>query len=284
MNARTTKPAPEAPDNLKLWDALGKTDPKHTKSFSRAGGFKGTALKPIWIVKRLTELFGPVGEGWGMGEPTFTTATTNDGEMLVYCTVKCWHTDPHNAFFGVGGDKVVAKRSSGFFADDEAFKKAFTDAVGNAFKFLGVGADIHMGQFDDSKYVAAMTREFGEAANANAAARGGDQGHSQKEGTVSPDAPKPREKLGGPHTSRSALQTAVRGFVHEMNGCGDADELSAFLHTKDNLALLEQIQRDMPQWWNGGPDMPEEFVPLYRQIEIKEYEMAQQVAALVHAG
>lgn len=156
--------------NTRIWDALGKTDPKHTKGFSRAGGFKGTALKPIWIVKRLTEQFGPVGEGWGMEEPTFTLVHGQDGEVLVYCHVRCWHTSPGQFFYGVGGDKVVTKRSSGqLFHDDEAFKKAFTDAVNNAFKFVGVGADIHMGQFDDSKYVDQVAAEFRAEAQVSAA-------------------------------------------------------------------------------------------------------------------
>lgn len=97
------------------------------------------------------------------------------------------------------------------------------------------------------------------------------------------DAPPPRTKLDGPYTSATALRTAIKGFVHEMQGVGDADELSAFLHSKDSLALIEQVKRDMPQWWHGGPDMPAEFVPLHRQIEIKEYEMAQQIADLARA-
>ena len=146
-------------ENTKIWVAVCKTDPQHTKPFSRAGGFKGTAIKPIWTVKRLTEQFGPVGMGWGMGEPSFTVVPSGE-EILVYCTVTCWHTERANTFVGVGGDKVTAKRSSGPFNDDEAFKKAFTDAVGNAFKFVGFGADVHIGQFEDSKYVQDVTEEF----------------------------------------------------------------------------------------------------------------------------
>ena len=52
---------------------------------------------------------------------------------------------------------------TGPFNDDEAFKKAFTDAVMNAFKFIGVAADVHMGLFDDSKYVAEQKAEFGQS-------------------------------------------------------------------------------------------------------------------------
>lgn len=147
--------------NTALWDKLGKTDPKHTKDFKRSGGFSGTALKPMWVWKMLTEEFGPFGVGWGCNEPKFQVVPT-DKEILVYCTVSGWHGSQDNLLWGVGGDKVAVARSSGVFTDDEAFKKAFTDALMNAFKFVGVGADIHMGLFDDSKYVASLKREFAE--------------------------------------------------------------------------------------------------------------------------
>ena len=64
--------------------------------------------------------------------------------------------------FGVGGDKVVVKQSSGLRGDDEAFKKAFTDGVTNALKMIGVGADVHMGLFDDDKYVNHLQEEFSD--------------------------------------------------------------------------------------------------------------------------
>lgn len=147
--------------NLAIWNALEKTDPNHTKGFNRAGGFKGTAIKPIWIIKRLTEQFGPCGVGWGTGEPVFQVVPC-EGEILVFCTVTVWHGSRENVLCGVGGDKVQAKRKDGHFCDDEAFKKAFTDAVNNAFKFIGVGADVHMGLFDDDKYVSQARADFAE--------------------------------------------------------------------------------------------------------------------------
>jgi hypothetical protein len=135
-----------------LWDRLGKTDPKHTKSFQRSGGFKGTAIKPMFSYRRMTEEFGPCGVGWGVNEPSFQVVSAGD-EILVYCTVSVWHTSRDNVTFGVGGDKVCGKNRNGTFTDDEAFKKAFTDGVTNALKLIGVGADVHMGLFDDQKYV-----------------------------------------------------------------------------------------------------------------------------------
>lgn len=240
-------------DNLTIWNNLSKTDPKHTKQFQRAGGFKGTAIKPIWLVQRLTEQFGPVGIGWGMEKPEFELVPAGN-ELLVFCTLQCWHTTKDNTFFGVGGDKAIAVFKSGPKADDEAFKKAFTDALGNAFKFTGSGADVHMGQFDDSKYVQEMAREFAEPANDK------------------PKAP-----------AHSALKQQARAFVHEMEGCGDADELSAFLHSKDSQTFIADLKEKLPQWWDGGADMPAEFIPLRRRIEMKEYEFASQVADVARA-
>jgi hypothetical protein len=136
-----------------LWDRLGKTDPSHTKQFKRSGGFSGTAIKPMWSYRRMTEEYGPCGEGWGVNEPSFQVVPGPEGEVLVYCTVSIWHGERDRTVFGVGGDKVVGKNKYGLSGDDEAFKKAFTDAVTNALKLIGVGADVHMGLFDDSKYV-----------------------------------------------------------------------------------------------------------------------------------
>jgi hypothetical protein len=153
-------------DKKVLWDKLSKTDPAHTKSFSRSGGFKGTAIKPQWVVMRLTEEFGPCGLGWGINRPEFQVVPVG-AEVMVYCTVSCWHGTLDNILWGVGGDKVSTSRQSGTFNDDEAFKKAFTDAIMNAFKFLGVAADVHMGLFDDSKYVQEVKADFAERLKGN---------------------------------------------------------------------------------------------------------------------
>jgi hypothetical protein len=147
-----------------LWDRLGKTDPKHTKGFKRAGGFSGTAIKPIYSYRKMTEEFGSCGEGWGVNEPTFQVLPGAEGEVLVYCTVSIWYGPaPVRVVYGVGGDKVITKFSSGLKSDDEAFKKAFTDAVTNALKLIGVGADVHMGLFEDNKYLSSVREEFSDA-------------------------------------------------------------------------------------------------------------------------
>ena len=147
--------------NTAIWDKLGKTDPKQTKPFKRGGGFSGTAIKPMWSYRRMTEEFGPCGDGWGVQKPEFQVVPGPEGEVLVFCTAGIWYGgDDTRVVYGVGGDKAVGKNKYGLNSDDEAFKKAFTDAVTNALKLIGVGADVHMGMFDDNKYVNSMRDEF----------------------------------------------------------------------------------------------------------------------------
>lgn len=161
---KTTKDDPKVPSNMRLWDQLGKTDPNETKPIT-GGRFKGTAIKPMWINKRLTETFGPAGIGWGMDAPEFQIVHSQEGQVLVYCTVKTWYKENQLQHFvyGVGGDFAVKKDKNGLFHDDEAFKKAYTDALNNAWKFIGVAADVHMGLFDDNKYVQDLKREIEKA-------------------------------------------------------------------------------------------------------------------------
>jgi hypothetical protein len=166
---KTAKPA--ANPNLRHWEALGTTDPAHTKPFQKAGGFRGTAVRPIESVRRMTEHFGPCGIGWGMGKPEFEIVPVEgNGELLVFCTISLWYMDgpgderANSLVWGVGGDKVVAKGTSGLRTSDEAYKSAYTDALSNAMKHIGVAADVHMGRFDDSKYVAETRAEFASQA------------------------------------------------------------------------------------------------------------------------
>jgi len=206
-------------DKTAIWDSLSKTDPAHTKGFKRAGGFSGTAVKPQWVILRLTQEFGPVGVGWGMDEPSFQVVPGDNKEVLVFCTVRAWHGSPSNVMFGVGGDKVVThikaneqyNRPERWENDDESFKKAYTDALMNAFKFAGVASDVHMGRFDDNKYVQEMKAEFAKDAAPAQSKLGNrsDTGPGEVEG-------KDFWKCEGPGMSAHAAKAAKLDDVHEQ--------------------------------------------------------------------
>ena len=64
--------------NLALWNKVSRVPKEHLKGFTRGGGFKGTAIKPMWSIHTMTEQFGPCGEGWGIGKPDFTVVPSEN--------------------------------------------------------------------------------------------------------------------------------------------------------------------------------------------------------------
>jgi len=150
----TAGPAsPPAPTHLDLWNRLKRTDPKATKPFQRAGGFRGTQIDPTWRLMMMTEAFGPVGQGWGYDQVEWTVV-----ERMVFVCARVWYRDPASGGISWtgpqwGGTELVRRRRDGFEEpNDEAFKMSMTDAVGKCLVQIGLAADVHMGQFDDSKY------------------------------------------------------------------------------------------------------------------------------------
>ena len=50
--------------NLAVWENVSKVDKDFTDKIT-GGRMNGkTAIKPIWRIKKLTEVYGPVGIGW----------------------------------------------------------------------------------------------------------------------------------------------------------------------------------------------------------------------------
>lgn len=144
------------------------TPEDETSGFSRPGGFKGKAVSPYYLVKRLTEQFGLCGMGWGVTHHETKIVEAQNGMILVYVLLSVWYeldgkryeVGPH-----YGGDVAVSvskpdyqkKNLDGSFnmhsVDDEACKKAYTDAFSKCCSWLGLGGDVHDG-FTDGKYTA----------------------------------------------------------------------------------------------------------------------------------
>lgn len=140
-------------NNMALWDLLKRTDPKATKPFQRPGGFRGTQIDPAWRLQRMTEVFGPVGKGWGYEQLEWTVA-----ERMIFICCRVWYLDQQTGeklFTGPqwGGNELVrVSRDGKERPDDEGFKMAITDAVGKCMLQIGLAADVYLGLFDDSKY------------------------------------------------------------------------------------------------------------------------------------
>lgn len=155
-------------DPARFWKALSPTDPKYVKPADRPGLPKGlfSSIDPMWRMMRLTEYFGPIGQGWGFRERIENRLVIDAGEMtLIYVTLECWYVDPETKekYFldGFGGDSITKKKvGSPPSGDDEALKKCVTDALMNAFMRLGLSADVWLGKHKDSKYVATIREHF----------------------------------------------------------------------------------------------------------------------------
>ena len=50
--------------NMDIWKTLGRTNPKYTKPFQKFGGKTLTTIDPMYQIMMMTDLFGPVGQGW----------------------------------------------------------------------------------------------------------------------------------------------------------------------------------------------------------------------------
>jgi hypothetical protein len=153
--------------NLDIWDRVKYTEPRFVKPIT-GKQYKGNSPAPYYIVRRLTEEFGPCGDGWGMKilSERFERLTSDD--MLHVAHVKLWYM--RNGVIGeieqMGQTKATYKTSDGskMMVDEDAPKKSVTDALVKAASYLGFAGDIFSGRWDDSKYVEWLTNEkFGKA-------------------------------------------------------------------------------------------------------------------------
>lgn len=132
--------------NMELWNKVCKTDPDHTKYVDVRGGF--TAIDAMYQIQNATEQFGAAGEGWGwsFSDPVFPPNET----VVVKCTL--WHGKKENTVEQFGQKKLGK--------DEDALKKAGTDALTKCLSYLGFNADVFLGKFDDNKYVAEVKKEI----------------------------------------------------------------------------------------------------------------------------
>lgn len=206
------KAADAEPETLRIWNAVSKTDPRHTKKVNQRGGF--TAISAHYQIMSATEQFGPVGEGWGYtnGDPIFH-------DNLVIVPVTLWHGERSNTYGPIYGG---AEWKSGTRLDSDAVKKASTDGLTKALSQLGFNADVFLGRFDDNKYVAEVTQEFIEA-----------------------DEEANRDKLPGISKIKKNLNTLMLAG----NKATDLEAFNKLVH--DNKDDLSKIKEHGHAYWVG---------------------------------
>lgn len=133
-------------NNMHLYDAMRAAPASAVKQIR--GGSYGAAglsdINPQWRIEAMTRACGPVGFGW-MWEPV--DITERDGVLYGHVIVRYrmpgsgeWSAALH----GYGGTKFGGRD------DSDIYKSTITDAISNALRFLGVGADVWYNPTRDS--------------------------------------------------------------------------------------------------------------------------------------
>jgi hypothetical protein len=234
-------------DNLALWESLQATDPKYTKPFKSAGGFSGTAVNGTYILKRLTEAFGPCGKGWRFVvdddrvEEGHTLKSGDKARLhivrghLEYLVEARWcETSPQ-----FGQTMLVGENKYRTFTDEEAPKKSITDCISKCAVLLGIAADVHLGMFDDNKYV--NQRKAEEAAESKAVQPPTAVGT----GAPTPNTeapPKPADKSPPTKAEIEAVKVIYNQVYGLVQGAKDPEAIDDVLRAnRQGLRELENI-------------------------------------------
>ena len=144
-----------------------------TPPVSALGAIKGgrnkgkTDINPQWKYEAMTEVYGLCGLGWKFAIDETNIIDLPNGEKMIFMKVALHIKDGDGwsePIYGYGGDFIVKEENAGkkenarLYADDEAYKKCLTDALGNAMKNIGVAADVYKGMFE-TKYNGEVTRK-----------------------------------------------------------------------------------------------------------------------------
>jgi len=150
-------------NNLEIWDRFADIDPKYTKAIS-GRDYGGTSPNPQYVIRCLTEMFGPVGKGFGWSVLAEEFKQLGDTH-LHWCRIRFWWKDGggEHGVEEYGQTKAAYMTSTGKHkVDEDAPKKSLTDAIIKGASHIGVAANIFLGRWDDQKYVAEVNQEYRE--------------------------------------------------------------------------------------------------------------------------
>lgn len=153
-------------DNLAMYNKYAQPPAEALKEFNN-GRFKGTDINPMWRIKVLTEEYGECGIGWycvpirrwserAEYDAIINGETKRMLDVAVFYEVELYvkrNGEWSKPIYGVGGNSFseYSKKQGRIVSSDEAYKMAYTDALGIACKALGIGADVWW-KSNDSKY------------------------------------------------------------------------------------------------------------------------------------
>jgi hypothetical protein len=219
--------------NMKIWQTLSKTNPNYTRTAPSSYGKRITTIDPMYQIQMMTDLFGPVGIGWKYK----VDYKYIDGLVFAEVTIK-YFTNEWHEYGPVCSVQNLSKKNGGL--DDEAPKKAMTDAMTKAFSHLGMSADVFLGKFDDSKYVEDLKKEF-----------------SAKVVKI------PNEKQNGRKNIKLDMQF-------------DMDRIRDAIKKIDGLKALRNFKKDYPELFDSNNMSVREYKQITDLYETRQIQLNQQ--------
>lgn len=146
--------------NLKLWQAVEKTDLQFTKMVNQRGGY--TAISPQYQLKCATEQFGPYGYGFGLSQSDFDMSIFDATGIVIHKAVFFYLMDGKRCEFPLSNAIEAARngKDGRRFVDTDFAKKVETNTVSKALSKLGFNADVFMGMMEDQSYLAELQNDL----------------------------------------------------------------------------------------------------------------------------
>lgn len=148
-------------DNLKLWESVEKTDPKHTKK-ANVKGNQITSIRPQYQIYNATKQWGAYGGKWGFKNIELCYELKDFG-LITFKAIFYYPQGEFEILNTISFYRDNAKTK----IDDDFAKKVETDTLTKALSKLGFNADVFMGRFDDLRYVEEVKKEFNEERKPN---------------------------------------------------------------------------------------------------------------------
>ena len=202
--------------NMRIWDYWKKTPEEFTKKVTEAA-HKFTAINAYYQFQRATELFGPVGQGWGWDNLSWEIIFPETPRFtMLLVRLRVWVENPETpGIHLVNAQQMFFKQ--GEKLDDEVFKKLVTDTVTKGLSYLGCSADVFTGLYDDHRYISEMRRAAEQGSVPGAA---GKQTPPPAGKQTPPPAPagagKPTPPPAGQPSERARLFAAIQAEANKM--------------------------------------------------------------------
>jgi hypothetical protein len=145
-------------ENLELWNRVTKIDPKHTKKVKVQGKQPFTNIDTYYLLQRATEEFGSYGKGFGIKSMSWSDLVIGDTTLLILDAVFFF---PDGEFPIRNSLKMAYMTQKGYMMiDEDAPKKLTTNTIAKALSYIGFGASVYLGQWEDAAYVNEMLGTF----------------------------------------------------------------------------------------------------------------------------